>query len=58
MKRRWMCEWGGMKGEVEAETRSKARYRAYLTLREVWGLRRLIEIRVTVPKSEAAPVTP
>lgn len=46
--RRWTCEWGGMVGDIEAETRSKARYKAFKVLREYWGLKNLTEIRVTV----------
>ncbi len=46
--RLWTCEWGGMAADIEAETRGKARYKAYRVLRETYGLRNLTEIRVTV----------
>ena len=48
MMRRWTCEWGGIIADFEAETRSKARYKAFKILREYWGLKKLTEIRVTV----------
>lgn len=43
---RWTTEWGGMTADIEATTRSKARYLAFKILREYWGLRDLTEIKV------------
>ena len=50
--KRWTCEWGGMIADIEAPTRSKARYIAFKILKETWGLRHLIAINVrrsTIP---------
>ena len=44
--KRWTAEWGGMKADFEALTRSKARYMAYKILKEYWGLNDIKQIKV------------
>lgn len=46
MKKTYKCEFNGMAGYFDAETRSKARYGAYLAIRETWKVC-ITEIRVT-----------
>lgn len=49
---RWTCEWGGMIADIEAPSRSKARYIAFKILKDTWGLRDLLAIKVrrsTIP---------
>jgi hypothetical protein len=41
-----------MIGWFEAETRSKARYKAYMILRETWDLRDITKIRVTAAEKK------
>jgi hypothetical protein len=46
MMKTYRCEFSGMVGYFHAATRSKARYKAYLAIRETWKVC-ITEIRVT-----------
>lgn len=50
----WDVEWRGLSGRYSATTRSKARYRAYLQLRDIGYKPRLIDIQVRRAKGGEA----